>query len=239
MTALPILYSFRRCPYAMRARMALLASNTPVALREVVLRDKPTEMIAASPKATVPVLVLREGAVIDESLAIMRWALGRNDPQDWLASREQTNDLVSECDGGFKHDLDRYKYPNRYDDVDPAEHRASGLQFLERLEARLVRAGQPGGSQSGGSQPGGSQSSGTQLSGSRAGFADIAIFPFVRQFAHTDRDWFNAQPIPALQKWLDGHLASPLFVTAMKKYPQWKTGAAEPVFGADESASSA
>lgn len=210
MTGLPVLYSFRRCPYAMRARMALLVSETPVWLREVVLRDKPEEMIAASPKATVPVLVLPDGQVIDESLAIMRWALDRNDPQDWRQGSEVEAALIAEADGPFKHHLDRYKYPVRYDKVDPLEHRAGGRAFLEKLDGLIRRSG--------------------QLLGERATLADHAIFPFVRQFANNDRDWFDRLPLPALQQWLAGHLASPLFATAMQKYPQWHSGDDEPLF---------
>ena len=211
MTDLPVLYSFRRCPYAMRARMALLVSGTAVRLREVVLRDKPAEMIEASPKATVPVLVLPDGQVIDESLAIMRWALDRSDPQGWLQGNAAESELIAEADGPFKHDLDRYKYPTRYDNVDPLDHRAAGLVFLEKLDSLI--------------QPSG------QLNGARPTLADHAIFPFVRQFANNDRGWFDSLPLPALQKWLGDHLASPLFATTMKKYPQWKSGDAEPLFG--------
>lgn len=210
---MPILYSFRRCPYAMRARMALLVSETPVRLREVVLRDKPEAMIAVSPKATVPVLALPDGQVVDESLAIMHWALDCNDPQHWLQRTATETELIAEADGPFKHALDRYKYPVRYDNVDPLEHRAAGRAFLEKLD-RLV-------------QPSG------QLIGERPSLADHAIFPFVRQFANNDRDWFDALPLPALQQWLAGHLASPLFATTMKKYPQWQSGDPEPVFGRD------
>ncbi len=213
MTDLPVLYSFRRCPYAMRARMALLVSETPVRLREVVLRDKPEEMIAASPKATVPVLVLPDGQVIDESLAIMRWALDRNDPQDWLQGTAAGTELIAEADGPFKHHLDRYKYPTRYENVDPLEHRAGGLAFLEKLDGLI--------------QPSG------QLMGAEPTLADHAIFPFVRQFANNDRGWFDALPLSALQKWLGDHLASPLFATTMQKYPQWKSGDEEPVFALD------
>ncbi len=207
---LPILYSFRRCPYAMRARMALLISETPVRLREVVLRDKPEEMIAASPKATVPVLVQDDGAVIDESLAIMHWALERNDPADWLDDREAGADLIAEADSDFKDNLDRYKYPTRYDDVDPIAHRSAGLAFLEKLEGLLTVKG--------------------QLLGNEPRLADFAIFPFVRQFANNDRNWFDAEPLPALQKWLAAHLDSDLFASTMKKYPQWQTGDTEPAF---------
>ncbi|MEH6790999.1 glutathione S-transferase [Parasphingorhabdus sp.] len=207
---LPILYSFRRCPYAMRARMALLVSGAAVRLREVVLRDKPDAMIAVSAKATVPVLVLPDGQVVDESLAIMRWALGRNDPQGWLQGNAAETELIAEADGPFKHHLDRYKYPVRYENVDPEEHRAGGLAFLEKLD-RLI-------------QPSG------QLNGTKPSLADHAIFPFVRQFANNDRGWFDSLPLPALQQWLSDHLASPLFAVTMQKYPQWQSGDEEPVF---------
>jgi len=212
MSDTPILYSFRRCPYAMRARMALLISETPVRLREVVLRDKPEEMITASPKATVPVLVQSDAMVIDESLAIMHWALGRNDPHDWLANAKASHDLIAEADGDFKDNLDRYKYPTRYDDVDPIVHRSGGLEFLRMLEKHIAING--------------------QLLGNQPCLADFAIFPFVRQFANNDRNWFDAQSLPALQKWLAEHLASDLFTTAMTKYSQWRPGDGEPLFAA-------
>jgi glutathione S-transferase len=195
----PILYSFRRCPYAMRARMALLISEQPCTLREVVLRAKPAEMIAASPKATVPVLVLPDGAVIDESLDIMRWALARNDPEDWLGADDPA--LVAENDGPFKHHLDRYKYPDRHG-ADPAAHRAIGMAFLTSLEARL------GGR--------------SNLSRETRSFADIAIMPFVRQFAATDRNWFEAQCLPGLKAWLARHAESRLFDQAMIRVPPWR-----------------
>ncbi|QTD54769.1 glutathione S-transferase [Parasphingorhabdus cellanae] len=214
MSDTPILYSFRRCPYAMRARMALLISETPVRLREVVLRDKPEEMIAASPKATVPVLVLHDDSVIDESLAIMHWALAGHDPDGWLEQEEAGREWIAETDGEFKTNLDRYKYPTRYEDVDPMAHRSAGLRFLEKLDAQLSEKG--------------------QLLRDKPSLADHAIFPFVRQFANNDRAWFDAQALPALQAWLAGHLQSDLFLTAMKKYPQWKTGDPEPLFGTQD-----
>lgn len=188
----PILYSFRRCPYAMRARMALLVSNGVFEIREVKLSDKPAELIAASPKATVPVLVLPEGRVIDESLDIMRWALARHDPEHWLDGDDHA--LIEANDGAFKHHLDRYKYPERYG-ADAAEHRASGLLMLASLEARLT--------------------SRKFLCGEHRSLADAAIMPFVRQFAQVDRLWFDAQPLTAVQRWLSVQLASPLFVRTM------------------------
>ncbi len=205
-TDTPILYSFRRCPYAMRARMAIAASGAKVMLREIVFRDKPDEMIAASPKATVPVLVDGD-RVTDQSLDVMHWALEQNDPEGWLESFGRNQELIAENDGPFKHHLDRYKYASRYDDVDPVEHRIAGMAFLQKLEARLE------------STP--------YLSGESRGFADIAIFPFVRQFRIPDMDWFDAAPLPNLQKWLSGLTGSALFMSVMKKYPIWKESGEE------------
>lgn len=198
----PILYSFRRCPYAMRARMALWISGITVELREVKLASKPPELIEASQKATVPVLVLTDGTVIDESCDIMRWALAQNDPESWLEGDDR--DLLATIEGPFKHHLDRYKYPSRYDDCDPLPHRAAGYDILRTLEARLTDQ--------------------SQLCGSSRTLADIAGFPFVRQFANHDREWFDAQPIPHLQRWLTEHLASDLFASVMVKYAPWKPG---------------
>ena len=197
MPAEPILYSFRRCPYAMRARMALLVSETRCEIREVKLREKPAELIAASAKATVPVLVLPDGRVIDESLDIMRWALRRNDPEGWLEGDDAG--LIAANDGPFKHHLDRYKYPDRHGS-DPAEHRARAAAMLGELEVRLA------------SQP--------WLCGPRRTLVDAAIMPFVRQFAAVDRTWFDAQALPAVQRWLAVQLASPLFAEAMIQRPQ-------------------
>jgi glutathione S-transferase len=207
--ALPVLYSFRRCPYAMRARMALIVSRTQCELREVSLKDKPVEMISASPKATVPVLVLPDGKVIDESLDIMLWALRGNDPQNWLkpptGSLDEMLALIAATEDPFKTHLDRYKYAVRYDDTDPDFHRSEGLKFLNRLNTRLTEH--------------------RHLFGTTPALADYAIFPFVRQFANTDRPWFDAQPLPALQTWLAGYLESKLFAVAMVKRSIWKSEA--------------
>ncbi len=214
---IPVLYSFRRCPYAMRARMAIAASKQTCALREVVLRNKPSEMIAASPKGTVPVLVLPGGAVIEESLEIMHWALGRNDPEGWLAPLHggagELEELIAENDGAFKENLDRYKYPTRYDDVDPDLHREQGLVFLRKLDTRLARH--------------------AWLGGAQFSLADAAIAPFVRQFANTDRDWFDAQSLPGVQRWLSDVLGSARFSSVMEKYPAWQAGMDEPAFPPD------
>ncbi|MEO1661983.1 MAG: glutathione S-transferase [Pseudomonadota bacterium] len=212
----PILYSFRRCPYAMRARMAIAAAGIECRLREVVLRDKPTEMLEASPKGTVPVIVEADGSVIEESLDVMAWALAQNDAENWRVpdqgSRAEMDVLIAESDGPFKRALDRYKYPNRYEDegVIRDEQRALGLAFLEMLNVRLSQH--------------------EQLFGARVSYADIAIFPFVRQFANTDRDWFDALDLPHLQDWLAGHLESQRFKQIMPKFAQWQTGDEEPIF---------
>ncbi|WOF73765.1 glutathione S-transferase [Parvibaculaceae bacterium PLY_AMNH_Bact1] len=208
---LPILYSFRRCPYAMRARLALAVSGQSVALREVVLRDKPPEMIDVSPKATVPVLVLGDGTVLEESLDVMNWALAQADPEGWLdVDRNIVGELVAENDGPFKHHLDRYKYANRYDGAVAEAHRAEASKTLSDLNARLEDA--------------------DWLCGPSASFADYAILPFVRQFANTDRSWFDAQDWPHLRSWLERFLASDRFQSVMKKYPQWSAGDLEPIF---------
>lgn len=206
------LYTFRRCPYAMRARMALAVAGIPAKVREVVLRDKPAAMLDASPKGTVPVIVTNTGQIIDESLDVMHWALRQDDPEGWLATApDETKNLIARIDGPFKKALDRYKYANRYEaeDVDPEEQRSKGLMFLDEINAQL-------------------STTDGQLFGPRRSLADIAIFPFVRQFANTDREWFDALPLPNLQKWLAGHLDSDLFSLVMKKYPQWAPGAEEP-----------
>jgi glutathione S-transferase len=202
----PILYSFRRCPYAMRARMALQACEIDLEHREILLRDKPAAMLEASPKGTVPVLVLPHGTVLEQSLDIMHWALEQNDPQGWLNPQTSRPDamagLIADNDGPFKTDLDRYKYADRHPEDAPDYHRDRGLGFLARLDTLLASNG--------------------QLFGSRISMADIAIFPFVRQFANTDRDWFDALPLPALQDWLAGHIGSELFETIMFRHATWQ-----------------
>jgi glutathione S-transferase len=196
--ACPVLYSFRRCPYAMRARLALAVSHTRYELREVRLSAKPAAMLAASPKGSVPVLNLTDGIVIDESLDIMRWALGVSDPEAWLARDNPA--LIATNDGPFKHDLDRYKYPDRYGS-DPAAHRHSGLAFLREIDGILAGA--------------------DHLCGPTRGLTDAAIMPFVRQFAAVDSCWFDAQPLPGLKRWLAGHLASDLFSAVMVRVTPW------------------
>lgn len=207
-TRIPVLYSFRRCPYAMRARLAIAASGVVCELREVVLRDKPQALLEASAKATVPVLVGVDGAVVDQSLDIMLWALRQNDPQGWLAPGQGDKaamlDLIAECDGPFKHRLDRYKYPQRYDLLSGDQHRDDAASWLQQLNLRLQDS--------------------PFLFGGHAALADMAIAPFVRQFSSTDRDWFASQPWPELQAWLNAWLDTPLFEQVMYRYPRWQDG---------------
>ena len=206
---LPILFSFRRCPYAMRARLALAVSGQKVTLREVELKNRPTEIYAVSPKGTVPVLVLDDGTILEESLEIMHWTLGNRDPLLWLgtshAQKKSIDLLIQRCDGNFKHNLDRYKYANRYEGVDAEEHRANASDFLFYLQELLLQH--------------------KFLLSDQACLADMALAPFVRQFAFADRPWFDAQPWPQLRAWLDAFCASPLFASVMSKYQPWTTDA--------------
>ncbi len=204
MSILPILYSFRRCPYAMRARLALYSSGIKCELREVVLRDKPSEMIKISPKATVPVLQLNDGTVIDESHDIAVWAIGQNDPNDWHGYIEEMSDLVKINDFRFKTHLDKYKYSSRNPELSKEEHRENANFFLEHLEMLLEKNG--------------------FLSADRQTITDLAIFPFIRQFAFVDKNYFNTLKFNRLQSWLDYHLKSAMFKNIMTKYGQWQPG---------------
>lgn len=211
-TMFPVLYSFRRCPYAMRARLALAVSGLQYEHREITLKNKPAEMLAVSPKGTVPVLVLPDGRVIDESLDIMLWALRQNDPAHWLvppaATLEDVLDLIRVNDGAFKRNLDRFKYPNRYPQESGADtaafavtQRDLGARWLDEMEGRLGDG---------------------WLFGNTPSLADMATLPFVRQFAHTDAGWFAAQPWPRLQAWLAAFEANSLYLGVMGKYDVWQ-----------------
>jgi glutathione S-transferase len=193
--------------------MGIAIAGIRCELREVVLRDKPAEMIAISPKATVPVLQLSDGTVIDESLDIMQWALARNDPERWLDPESSSYDealaLIEKTETQFKPHLDRYKYTDRYSGTSAAEHRILASDFVTLLEKQLAVM--------------------PYLFGNRASIADMAIFPFVRQFANTDSDWFEASPFQHTHAWLAKLTATTLFGITMKKYPQWKSGS-EAVF---------
>jgi glutathione S-transferase len=200
----PLLYSYRRCPYAMRARMALLHARVAFQAFEIVLRDKPADLLRLSPKGTVPVLRLPDGGVLEESLDIMRWALQTRDQDGcWHRSQSARNlGLLHTNDGDFKRLLDRYKYPDRHPDASsaPRDARCQALEILlVPLERRLQ--GQP------------------HLGGDAACATDMAIFPFVRQFAAVEPGWFAQQQLPALQAWLAGWTASELFAVCMTKLP--------------------
>jgi glutathione S-transferase len=192
-----LLYSFRRCPYAMRARLALRYSGVPVEIIEVSLKAKPAQMLALSPKGTVPVLSLG-GRVIEESLEIMQWALAQHDPDDWLLQGDPAVlALIAENDQVFKHHLNRYKYAERYPEQPMEHYRAEGEVFLQKLEDLLAER--------------------EYLLAGHLSLADAAVVPFVRQFAHVDRAWFAGAPYRRLQAWLQRILESQLFMAVMAK----------------------
>ncbi|MEL6684932.1 MAG: glutathione S-transferase [Pseudomonadota bacterium] len=209
MSTLPILWSFRRCPYAMRARLAIQSSGQQVLLQEILLKDKPAPFLAASAKGTVPVLQDGE-TVIEESRDVMLWALGRNDPEGWLDMPAEGHALIDENDGPFKSALDHTKYAVRFPDRDEATERAKAMVFLTKLNTRL--------------------SDRPFLMGPKRTLADMAILPFVRQFANTDRAWFDAQGLGPLTKWLDDFLTSDRFRAIMTKYPPWQAGQDQVLF---------
>jgi glutathione S-transferase len=194
---IPTLYTFRRCPYAIRARLAIAVSGVAVTQHEVDLRDKPAAMLAISPKGTVPVLQLVDGTVIEESLDIMRWALQQNDPENWLVNNDMHSALFEQNDTSFKRDLDHYKYPNRFPETSIENYRAACEKFVQSLDNRLA--------------------SSAFLTGGKFAFADAAIVPFIRQFAQVDKEWFYQSHHHHVIKWLDQILASALFVEVMKK----------------------
>lgn len=203
--ARPVLYTFRRCPYAIRARLALAYAGIDVEQREVELCDKPATLLAISAKATVPVLQLANGAVIDQSLDIMHWALQQHDPDGWLRLDEASlvRQWIDSNDGTFKQALDRYKYAVRYPAFPAAEHRTYALElFVFPLERQLQTA--------------------QFVLGDTASIADAAIFPFVRQFAMVDRNWFDGAALPHVRGWLEGWLSSRLFASVMGRNPVWR-----------------
>ncbi len=205
----PVLWTFRRCPYAMRARLAIASAGVAVELREILLRDKPDAFLVASPKGTVPVVQIGD-KVIEESLDVMFWALNQNDPEDWLEMPGVGFDLIDEADGPFKQALDRTKYAVRFPDVDIEVERHKAGLFILKLDGML--------------------SDKAWLFGDAPRLADMAVLPFVRQFAHVDLDWFTAQPWPHVTRWLEAFKASDRFRSIMTKYPQWHPGDAPTAF---------
>ncbi|MEY3848172.1 MAG: hypothetical protein RL615_1162 [Pseudomonadota bacterium] len=197
------LYSYRRCPYAMRARMALAYSGIAVEIREISLREKPASLLAISPKGTVPVLQ-NDDLVIEQSYEIMKWALKQSDPDCWLTAETEAviDAWVAKNDGPFKKLLDQYKYPDRHPDISLEETLTQATaSFLGPINEQLTKS--------------------TYLLGSKVSLADIAIFPFVRQFAMVDPDWIDQSGLKLLKQWLNEHLESPLFLSVMQKYPTW------------------
>ena len=213
--SLPIFWSFRRCPYAMRARLALKSAGIEVNLREILLRDKPAAFLEVSRTATVPVLVKGDGVIIEESRDIMLWALQNSgDPQSWLSGwlrdKQATEAFLDHLDGPFKTDLDKYKYATRFasNQQDAAQlarhHRQLGAAFISKLNEQLTAQ--------------------AYLNGSEAGLADYAALPFVRQFRIADASWFDSQDWPALHTWLQAFLTSARFADIMQKYTPWQPG---------------
>ena len=214
--SLATLYSFRRCPYAMRARLGISLSGTQVMLREIILKNKPQQMLDLSPKGTVPVLITSDNQVIDESIDIMCWALMQKDPLNLLLTdkpelQEIAMALIKTNDDNFKPWLDKYKYADRYPEFTEAHYRDQGMIFISQLENILAKH--------------------DNLLCHAASIADYAIYPFIRQFAHVDKTWFEASPTPNVQRWLSGHLSSNSFTGIMTKYPTWLDSEEEFVFG--------
>lgn len=211
----PILYSLQHCPYAMRARMALLMAKEDVLLRAIVTSDKPKEMLLVSAKGTVPVLILEDGSFIDESLEIMLWALKRNDPQGLLKVSDPLMlaamlKLIDECDGGYRANLTAYKHAKRFH-IDTEVHLRSKCEvYIQKLEDRLANQ--------------------SYFFGESLSLADLAILPFIRQFANTDKKWFRDTHYEKLSKWLSKQMGSKLFSKAMRKYPLWNESHEEFLF---------
>lgn len=204
---LPLLYTFRRCPYAIRARLAIAVAGLNVTQVEVSLRDKPAAMLSISPKGTVPVLLLPDGSVLAQSLEIMHWALTQHDPHNWLdAYHEESRELVWTNDSAFKRALDQYKYPARYPGtIQSAVRDIESAPFLRQLESHLQKRSSA------------AQGASTGLFGAGMRFADAAIFPFIRQFAAVDADWWQQSPYPYLREWLAHWQSAALFIQVMKK----------------------
>ncbi len=216
--ALPILYSLRNCPYAMRARLAIFKANQTVLLRDLVLSNKPAEMIAVSPKATVPVLVLADETVIEESLDIMLWALRETDPHDLLHCQKASAlstmlSLINLFDNDFKTCLEQYKCAKRYQEDNLIQCRVVCEQYIQQLEQRLTKH--------------------TFLMSDKESLADIALIPFIRQFARIERQWYLQSPYPKVRQWLNSYLQSPVFTKVMAKHPLWVDEPQDVLFGAN------
>ena len=204
--SLPILYSLQHCPYAMRARMGLMLAQQPVMLRAVVTKNKPPEMLAISPKGTVPVLLLPDNTVIDESLDIMLWALQQSDPTNMLMTEDSVAlpamlALIERNDKIFKPVLEKYKLAKRKHDFAQVFYRRQCETFIAEIELMLSQQ--------------------AYIMGAHRSLADYALLPFIRQFARVDRHWYLQSPYPHLRQWLNSHLQQPMFTKVMAKYPEW------------------
>lgn len=184
--------------------MAIAYAGIEVGLREVVLKDKPGAMLAVSSKGTVPVLIETNGRVIDESLDVMAWALDQHDSDHWLSGMGLQDPLINSCDNTFKHWLDRYKYAVRFPEQTEQWYREQGEHFLDQLEQLLADH--------------------LYLRGDSLSAVDVAVMPFVRQFAAVDTNWWSGRPYPQVATWLELLLESDLFKGVMNKYPQWHDG---------------
>jgi len=217
-STLPILYSLRNCPFAMRARIAIFKAQQTVLLRDLVLTDKPLAMLQASPKGTVPVIVLANGTVIEESLDIMLWALQETDPSDLLhanhldkSSISDMHCVIKDFDHGFKRCLEQYKCAKRYQEPSLIEFRQACEVYIQQLELRLAQQ--------------------RFLISNQESLADIALLPYIRQFARIERQWYLESPYPYVRRWLNHYLQSPMFTKVMAKYPLWLTNYDEVLFG--------
>lgn len=216
--SLPILYSLRQCPYAMRARIGLLQAKQPVILRDIVMKNIPSEMLAASPKGEVPILVFEDSSVIDESLDIMIWALKQSDPSNLLFNHQANTyqdilNLINRNDNEFVDALKKYKAAARYHDSEEINCRQQCEPFISYLEQRLTKH--------------------DYIFGDTASLADYAILPFIRQFSRVDRKWYLQAPYSNLQRWLERHYQNPIFSKAMTKYPQWLENKESILFGTE------
>jgi len=205
---LPILYSFRRCPYAMRARLTIAYSGIHVELREVELKNKPAELLQLSAKATVPILQCTDGTVIDESRDIMNWALQQHDPDHWLCSANHP--LIAENDSSFKKALDCYKYADRFPAFPAQHYREHGEVFLRKVDKLLKKY--------------------YFIQNNHLSYVDMALFPFIRQFYFVNTSWFESAPYPHLNAWLQALLSSKLFSNIMAKYPIWQSQSKQVIF---------
>ena len=202
----PILYTFRRCPYAMRARLALRSSKIIVEVREIKLQEKPPEFLKLSPKGTVPVLIRTSGEVIEESLDIISWALSVNDPQKWLAKGkledQEIAKLLDDLENEFKINLDKYKYTGRFSEANQNLYRDKNLYFLKKLNFYIKNN--------------------KALNCKHLTLIDYAIFPFIRQFRNVDQDWFDKLNLNFLSKWINQIIDSEEFSSIMKKFKKWE-----------------